>query len=446
MRAAILLLLVSIAPGFAQNCDCSYAPACEAINDIPALFLGHVLNAGPSGDGPFHFAIDEPIKGLAAGTREVDVYPMPCGAAYKRGERYLVLAGRGRDGVLISSDCKGIVAAWSTEADIEFLRGWARGKRVPQLQGRVAADIDESSIVYSIQVEHKPGLSGVRITATKDGKTFQGVSDSTGFFRVPVPEPGVYAVTASYPDRVSSEPEYEFEVESGSCVEHDIGMWTDTRVTGRLLDPAGKPAPGVPVELALLPPDSRFLFTAITDASGAFEFGKLDNGDYLLGVNINGTKSAAPYEPCFYPGVARREDAVVVHVEGPGVSRVQDFRVSRRLSTRLILVKVVWPDGRPVTNASVVCNRLGAYERISRYTDPKGEATFEVLSDRGFEIQVESLNWAHSSTGVKPSRPKFQVQAGTGLADVRIVIDRVNDISDRQAPLDMSGHNNEKTP
>jgi len=39
MRAAILLLLVSIAPGFAQNCDCSYAPACEAINDIPALFL-----------------------------------------------------------------------------------------------------------------------------------------------------------------------------------------------------------------------------------------------------------------------------------------------------------------------------------------------------------------------------------------------------------------------
>lgn len=119
MRSAILLCLVPFAAGLAQNCDCGYVPVCQFINDIDVTFLGRVLDAGPTGRGPFRFAVEEPIKGLGARVREVDVQPSPCGAAYKEGKRYLVLAGRLDNGDLWSSDCKGIVAAESTEADIE---------------------------------------------------------------------------------------------------------------------------------------------------------------------------------------------------------------------------------------------------------------------------------------------------------------------------------------
>jgi len=84
-----------------------------------------------------------------------------------------VLAGRGRDGVLISSDCKGIVAAWSMRrTSNSFAAGaWQTGAATA---GQSAADIDESSIVYSIQVEHKPGLSGVRSQLRRTARRSKG--------------------------------------------------------------------------------------------------------------------------------------------------------------------------------------------------------------------------------------------------------------------------------
>lgn len=83
---------------------------------------------------------------------------------------------------------------------------------------------------------------------------------------------------------------------------------------------------------------------------------------------------------------------------------------------------------------------------ISRYTNSKGEAACEVLADRDFEVEADSLSWTNSSRPVQPidHRQRVMVRAGTPSASVRIVVDKINDISDKESPEDMSQFNDEK--
>ena len=110
---------------------------------------------------------------------------------------------------------------------------------------------------------------------------------------------------------------------------------------------------------------------------------------------------------------------------------------------------VVWPDGKPVTNASVTCESSRSDDSrftkdwVSRYTNPQGEALCEVLTDRDFQVYADRLSWSSSSRPVEPiaTRPKILVAAGTTPASARIIVDRVNDISDQERPSDMSRFN-----
>ena len=450
LNAALLSVMFV---GVAHACDCVYVPPCALIHQSAAIFVGRTLDEGPGGDGPFHFQIVEAFKGLEKGATEIELQAGVCGARYKRGQRYLVLADRWPDGILFSGNCGVTISAEQAEDDIRIIRAWAQGAPAPQLQGRVAENIEDNLVRYELEEEHRPGLAGVQLLATKDGKSFRGTSDSQGFFRVPVPEPGTYSLTASYLGDTTTKPEYEFTVEAGSCSEHDIGMWTDSKVAGRIFDPEHQPVAGIPVEMEALP-ERRGVRprTAVTDASGAFEFTRLPKGDYLLGVNVNGLNSEVPYDPRFYPGVIQREMAVPVRVGGPEALRDLDFQIGARRPTRLIRITAVWPDGTPVTNASVDCESPRSDDRrfmvdlISRYTNSKGEAACEVLTDREFQVEVNRLFWSASARPVQPSatRPRILVPAGSDPVSLRIAVDRMNDISDKEAPSDMSVFNDRR--
>jgi hypothetical protein len=451
LPSAVLLLLFPVGLVFA--CECQYAPPCTRIHKSAAIFTGRVLDAGRDRGGPFRFQIDEQFKGLGKDVREVNVEGGLCMSGYKPGQRYLVLAGRAPNGSLFSGDCTGTVRVEDAEDDIRIIRAWAQGSPSHQLQGRIAEDIEDDMVRYELEVEKYPGLGGVELLATKDGETFRGISDARGIFRVPVPGPGAYRVVASHPGLSASESAYEFNVEPGSCAEHDIGMWTDSEVIGLLFDPAHQPVADFPVEMMGFSRDSEFSpLTAITDAAGRFRFAKVPKGEYLLGVNINGLNSNLPYEPRFYPGETRRELAVPIHVGGPESLKGLDFQIGNRRTTRSIRVTVVWPDGKPVTNASVNCKSPRSDDRrletdlISRYTDSKGDAIFEVLTDRDFNIEVNRLMWSASSRPVQPiaTRPKLFVHSGSEPVALRIEVDRGNDISDKEAPSDMSAYNDKE--
>ena len=305
---------------------------------------------------------------------------------------------------------------------------------------------------YEIEVEQRAGLADVELTAAKDEATFTATSDSRGLFRIPVPEPGRYLVRASFPGHSSAEPEYEFTVRSGECSEHNIGMWTDSKLSGKVTDSARHAVAGIPVEMMRWSDETSFRpLRAVTDANGSFVFTRVPKGEYLLGVNVQGLSSKLPYEPRYYPGVAHREMATPVRVGGPETLTNLNFQIGDRLPTRQIKVSVVWPDGRPVTNASITCESsrsddVGVMgDWVSRWTDPHGEAVCEVLTDRDFEVEADHLGWSASLRPVQPiaTRPRLLVQAGAVPVSLQITVDRVNDISDKEKPSDGSSFNDQ---
>jgi hypothetical protein len=444
------ICLLFILRGVSSACECVYEPPCARINHTAAIFIGRVIHAS---NGTFRFAVEEAFKGIDKGTLEVDVHAGLCVAMYETGKRYLMLAGRWDDGPLYSGDCTGSVPVEGAEDDIKFIRAWAQGKRMMFLQGRTAANIEDHMVRYELDIEHTKPLSGVELIATKDGRQYRGVSDAGGFFRISVPEPGSYQVVAHRDGLSSTEAEYEFSVEPGSCVEQDIGMWTDSRLSGHVRDLEGQPVAGIPVQITpASEDDDRSPQTASTKADGAFEFRKIPPGEYILGVNPNGLNSKVPYAPRYYPGVSRREGATTIKIEGNQTIPDLDFTIEPRQTTRRIAVGVYWPDGKPVTNASIMCQSQRSddsrfkHDRIRRYTNSKGEAVCEVLADRDFEVEADRLSWTSSSRPVQPidHRQRVVVRAGTTSASVRIVVDKMNDISDKESPEDMSQFNDEK--
>jgi len=73
----------------------------------------------------------------------------------------------------------------------------------------------------------------------------------------------------------------------------------------------------------------------------------------------------------------------------------------------------------------------------------KSDAGCEVLADRDYQVEADRLNWSESSRPVQPiaTRPRLFVAAGNTQVSVQITVDRINDISDKERPSDMSPYN-----
>jgi hypothetical protein len=206
----------------------------------------------------------------------------------------------------------------------------------------------------------------------------------------------------------------------------------------------GKPQGDIPIQLILKSCDHcRPFDTVKSGADGKYEFRKVPPGEYLLGVNVTGLNSKVPYAPRFYPGVGSAEKATPIKIAGAQRLAQRNFTIEDRLPTRRIDVEVVWPDGRPVINASIDCKGSVPTDKrlfvdwISRNVDEHGRASCEVLTDRVFTVEADRLSWTSSSRPVQPvgNRQKFFVPAGRDSASVRIVVDRVNDISAKEEPI-----------
>ncbi|WP_406429909.1 S8 family serine peptidase [Streptomyces sp. NBC_01589] len=120
------------------------------------------------------------------------------------------------------------------------------------------------------------GLAGITVTAAGEATQRTVSTDASGAYRLVVPA-GTYTVTtAGYGHRTATE---TLTVTNGQTLSHDITLDAAPRhaVTGTVYDVTGKPLPGASVRITEAP-----LAPAVSDASGAFRFPEVAEGDFTL--------------------------------------------------------------------------------------------------------------------------------------------------------------------
>jgi hypothetical protein len=92
-------------------------------------------------------------------------------------------------------------------------------------------------------------------------------------------------------------------------------------------------------------------FWTQTDERGRLQFKELPSGDYLVGYEIwsDSPSQYSPYPTQYFPGVAKREQATIVHLSPQQSIEGLSFRLSQPHTSRTVRVEVVLPDGTSPT-------------------------------------------------------------------------------------------------
>jgi hypothetical protein len=153
-------------------------------------------------------------------------------------------------------------------------------------------------------------------------------------------------------------------------------------ISGTVRGPDGKPIEDADLTIySAIDPEAHIEDdSATTDAQGHFRFA-VPPGRYVIGFNTFWPPSAKfPYPPTYYPGTQHQDEATVVEVTDRQHKRDLIIQLPKPLVARTIPVKVVWPNGSPVDEASVWLSQT------SDRTTIVGESVSHTAKDGTFNL------------------------------------------------------------
>jgi hypothetical protein len=206
------------------------------------------------------------------------------------------------------------------------------------------------------------GVAGVGVTLwTQKGVRYSAITtDSSGGFSIPDVAPGDYDLRFDKPGYVQLElPTFgqpRLHVGMSGTVRADVEMSAMATLRGRVLDPEGKPAPKITVELGPFVTDD-------TDAEGRFEFQDVHPGTYFLravadvDADKDPKKEQAKGQPqivtTWYPSTANPAEAE--HIVVRGGADLAGYEIKLKTASVYHVRGVVLDEmGKPVANADVM--------------------------------------------------------------------------------------------
>ena len=412
---------------------------------MDAVFVGTVLQVGTAeedtsqgrrnrrGELSALFEVHESWRGIPRDSSLVEVRTAGssgmCGASFAVGQLRLVYASRGADGILRTGSCSrggrtsfGRGPDHGTEEiakfleravpeDVSYLRNVAGSEATGSLFGTVADRQREAPDESRKRLD----AAGVRVIVTSnDGRLLETEPDETGAYliaglplgkhKASVVAPKGYALIGQGSPGDSNAYDFEIEIRGpADCARRDFFLENDGRIEGRVRDAAGEPVAGVRVSLIPVRtldgnPDSlsrlrddHVRWWGETDSSGTYGLERAPRGDYLVALNYPGPPTAdSPFPTLYFPGVEERKNATPVSLGVGAVLHLDDMRLPPPLSTRTLIVRVQWPDGLPVENATFDLItpdgiRLSASGGASR-SDTEGRAELTLLAGQDFLI------------------------------------------------------------
>jgi len=393
---------------------------CELIQ-LPTIFIGEVIDGGVTSvrEDPWHsnvnhvrFKVLESFRGLPSGTQTIDVqltptFGMCAPIPYYPGRRYLVVPSK-QDGKFSDSVCFQGRDVESAADDVRQVREYFAGKMPMNVHGQVAVARDSSLVDFLLNMGEAKPLGGVTILSTRNGETFSTLTNADGKYTLALPAPGDYQVRATL-NPYTSEPK-KVSVAQRSCAIQDFGMTVDNTISGRVWDENGQPVKNAKVGLIDLDRQQRdsdghaWFDHAYTErADMTFTFKNVPLGRYLMVFNPDGPRSGAlfdlPFESAYYPLNGTRTNARTVEVKSDGVHLTgMDLTIGKRVEFRQVVVRVRFPDGKPMKTAQIRCIGLPREDGALPWTIQKvalesenGSVQFLVPADR--KLQIEVKDW-----------------------------------------------------
>ena len=391
--------------------------------------------------GEIYFEVIEAFGGIEKGSR-VTIHSNTgggdCGAWFKRGETYVVFAGKENSNTnsgissltygdsvenlkpdanrLWTTICSGTRELKGAEETLNFLRNLPpKGSG-----GTIVGRIDESIRNYI-----KENLSSKPITNTKiqaqniedESQKFYGTSGATGYFEIKVPA-GSYLVTPVLESNLTFSNRYGGEnkpvkIEDAKCESKIFWVSNASQISGKVTDAEGKTYDDVMIEL--IPFDKKknkpgldYKFESVED-DGTFTFKGIPIGRYILSVNFTDKPDDdSPFPTTFYPQTNIQTQAKIFEI-GYG-TKIGDivFQLPPKLTKRQINGTVVWKNGQPAVGAEIELVDIDADENVffnKPKTTDKGEFSMDWFDGRQYKIKV--IMWQKSPDG----------QSGFGIGD-----------------------------
>ena len=386
LLAGVVLALV-LTPADAEACTCAMGkPACETLFTSGAVFLGRVdsITPVPGKDGRSAFpprrrvrlTVIEAFTGVTEPEVEVETGAGggDCGYRFQQGAVYFVDATRITSGRLGVSICSLTRLASTAGDDIAFARA-AFVNNVPL--GRVGGTLTFVERNYAGRPERRTPAADVPVIIQRHGARWTATTDPAGRFAVDGLAPGRYSVRfevaeGQYATLLWADPELR---DPRGCADASAIVAYDGRIAGRVLDAAGRPMPGLTLNLTGRVTERYPNQQTLTRDDGSFEFVHLPAGTFVVGIHTDQPDQAAsPLPIVFYPGATTVERATRIRLKG---------------GERSELAPLVLPESvRPVVLGGLVLDAGGApAPGVRVFAKGAGDAAFIT----GLPVETDAL-------------------------------------------------------
>jgi|GEM_PF-3166502 len=337
LLAALSLFL--LAPVAASACSCgglAGVQTCFLFQEADAVFAGRVTASSIETSGQprwshyvVRFAVIEGFSGVTGRTIDIrtGLGRGDCGYRFETGKSYFVYASRSKDGVLRTSICTATKSLATAQADLAFARQVIHGGNRTRLYGRVIRLVRPDLGTYTREVD----LGGVTVTIEGPAdQRFTAVTDAKGFFSVAGSREGEYAVRAATPEGLPEITPQQVTIPAGRCNGVMLKSSNLASLSGRVVDPAGRPVSAVRLRL-LTERDGLDREEARTAGDGRYHFEEIPAGSYVLAANPhamadNGCEeSSDPWT--FFPQAASAKEAERIVLRPQEMRELSDFEL-----------------------------------------------------------------------------------------------------------------------
>ena len=278
-------------------------------------------------------------------------------------------------------------------------------------------------------------LGEVPVRAVGASGSYDTITDTQGLYEFRDLRPGTYTIQIEAPKgtrlyfpiaygttgrqprstRTSTQDGTQLEVTEASGNGFDFLLSPDTRISGRVLDPNGRPRNGVCLEIDSLQGHSEKGSRTYdcTKTDGSYVLIRMSAGSYRIVANRDGRVTAAqPFGRLYYPGTPEIAKAAVLTVAvGQNLEGI-DLHVPELVRRIELRGHLVFSNGVPLPNQSLEFKGdVDDYQQYGR-KDADGNFEMQILAGRAGKLTGELSIWRGQEGDCPQFGAKFEQNGG----------------------------------